>query len=124
MARPQLSAARVPTPGPWLVHGEPEAEFSLPAVVGDAATEEQAGGSYLIRQDQPLVLGEANLPIAFGIRRLADATLMAAAPDLAAALLALLTSPDLTRRDLDTHTRAALTVAWDLLVRVAPHLEI
>ena len=49
---------------------------------------------------------------------------MAAAPDLAAVLLRLLTSPALTRADLDPGTGEALAAAWDILVRVAPHLEI
>jgi len=49
---------------------------------------------------------------------------MAAAPDLAAALPRLLTSPDLMAPDLDPSTRVGLTAAWDLLVKVAPHLEI
>ena len=71
-----------------------------------------------------LFSGGSLLHIATGIQRLADAKLMAASPELAEALLRLLTSPDLMTDDLDPQTRARIAIAWDLLVRAAPHLEI
>ncbi|MGG3810895.1 hypothetical protein ABEV34_04455 [Methylorubrum rhodesianum] len=55
---------------------------------------------------------------------MADARLIAAAPELAERLLALLVAPALGNRDLDAGTRAAVDAAWMLLVRVAPQLEI
>ncbi|MCJ2070776.1 hypothetical protein MKK75_18595, partial [Methylobacterium sp. J-030] len=64
------------------------------------------------------------LHIATGIQRLADAKLIAAVPDLTTVLLRLLTTPELMRDDLAPNTCDAVTVAWGLLVRVAPHLEI
>lgn len=127
MAAPKLRAANVPTPGPWLVRGEPDDGVPVAdATLGvEPATEEQPGGwPYLIRQDRAFALGDCPLHLATGIQRLADAKLMAAAPDLAAALLSLLISPGLTAYILDPDTRAALTPAWSLLVRVAPHFEI
>lgn len=127
MAGRSLSAARVPTPGPWLVRGMAEADAS-PAelMLGVApATEEQPGGwPYFIRQDRPVEFGGSCLHIATRIQRLADAKLIAAAPDLTTVLLRLLTTPGLMRPDLDPRTRDAVVDAWDLLVRVAPHLEI
>lgn len=115
----------MPTPAPWIVRAEPAADVAPRAVTEDGvAGDEQAGGFCLIGAESLHALGETDLPIALGIQRLADATLMAGAPDLAAALLALLTSPDLLRRDLDPLTRAAVAAAWHLLVRVAPHLQI
>ena len=123
VARPKLPAARVPTPGPWIVHATAQ-EVATAATDVTPTGEERAGSfTYALHQDRALT-GGAPLHLAGGIPRLADATLMAAAPDLAAAMLTLLTSPDLMRRDLDAGTRTAITVAWDLLVRVAPHLEI
>ena len=127
MAAPKLRAADVPTPGPWLVRGEAgEGAPSRDAMFGvEPATEEGAGGwPYLVRQDREFALGDCPLHLATGIQRLADARLMAAAPDLAAVLLRLMTSPALTRADLDPGTGEALAAAWDILVRVAPHLEI
>ena len=62
--------------------------------------------------------------LASGIQRVADAQLMATAPDLAAVLLRLLTTPTLIAVDLDPCTRAQVDAAWTLLVRAAPHLEI
>lgn len=89
------------------------------------ATEEQPGGwPYFIRRARPVEFGGSCLHIATGIQRMADATLIAAAPDLTEVLLRLLTTPDLMRADLDSQTRDAVVGAWDLLVRVAPHLEI
>ncbi|WP_145984597.1 hypothetical protein [Methylobacterium aquaticum] len=62
--------------------------------------------------------------IATGIQRLADAQLLAAAPDLAAMLLRLLTAPALGARDLDSRTREVVDAAWSLLIRVTPQLEV
>ena len=127
MARPRLPPARVPTPGPWLVRVEAEASATPEAAMGgvEPTSEDRPGGfPYLIRQDRPLEPGDTDLHLAIGIQRLADAELMAAAPDLAAALLALLTTSGLTCRDLDPITREAVAAGWSLLVRVAPHLEI
>ena len=127
MAAPKLRAADVPTPGPWLVRGEAgEGAPARDTMLGvEPATEDGSGGwPYLIRQDREFTLGDCPLHLAAGIQRLADAKLMAAAPDLAGVLLRLLTSPPLTRADLDSGTREVLAAAWDLLVRVAPHLEI
>ena len=127
MAAPKLRAADVPTPGPWLVRGEAdEGASARDAMLGiEPATKIGSGGwPYLIRQDQEFALGDCALHIATGIQRLADARLMAAAPDLAAALLSLLIAPGLRARDLDPATQAAQTAAWELLVKVAPHLGI
>lgn len=127
MAGRKLNAGNVPTPGPWLVRGEADANASAEEVrLGvEPATENRPGGwPYLIRQDRPLEPGGGGLHLATGIQRLADARLMAAAPEFAQTLLRLLTSPDLTRNDLDSQTRQVVMGAWDLLVRAAPHLEI
>ncbi len=127
MAGRSLSAARVPTPGPWLVRGAAEADASPAEIMLGVvpATEEQPGGwPYFIRRDRPVEFGGSCLHIASNIQRLADAKLMAAAPDLTAVLLRLLTAPDLMRADLDQRTGDAVVDAWDLLVRIAPHLEI
>lgn len=127
MAGRRLPAAAIPTPGPWLVRGEAPAGAS-PAqmMLGiKPASEERPGGwPYLIRQDRPLEPGGCPLHIATGIQRLADARLIAAAPDLAAALLQLLIAPALRAPDLDSCTRVAVDAAWVLLVPVAPQLEI
>ena len=123
----KLPAAAIPTLGPWLVRGTPEAD-AAPAelMLGvEPATAEHVGGwPYFIRRNRPVEPRGCPLHIAVGIQRLADARLIAAAPDLTAALLRLLISPGLTTRDLDPRTRDAVTVGWDLLVAVAPHLEI
>ena len=123
----ELPAAAIPTPGPWLVRGEADADAS-PAdrMLGiEPASEDRSGGwPYLVRQDRPFAPGECPLHIAVGIQRLADARLIAAAPDLAAALLRLLIAPALTAHGLDGRTREAADAAWALLVRVAPQLEI
>lgn len=127
MTAPRLRAADIPTPGPWLVRGEAgEGASAAEAMLGvDPATEDQPGGwPYLIRQNRPVALGDTPLHIATGIQRLADAQLMAAAPDLATALFRLLTSSALTKSGLDLRTVAVVMSAWDLLVRVTPHLEI
>lgn len=127
MAGRKLAAADIPTPGPWLVRGQAdEGAPPIQTMLGvEPATANGPGGwPYLIRPDRPLKPGGSLLHLALGIQRLADARLMAAAPDLADALLRLLTSPDLMTDDLDPHTRARIATAWDLLVRVAPHLEI
>jgi hypothetical protein len=127
MAGHRLSAAAVPTPGPWLVRGEAEPGASTVALmlgVPPAANDGLSGWPYFVRCDGPVEPGGSHLHIASGIQRLADAKLIAAAPDLAATLLRLLTSPALMRADLDERTQEAVTGAWDLLVRVAPHLEI
>lgn len=127
MAGRKLPAAAVPTPGPWLVRGAVDDSASpLELMLGvEPATDERPGGrSYFIRRVQPIERDDGPLHIANGIYRLADARLIAAAPDLTALLLRLLTSPDLTRHDLDPGTCTARDAAWDLLVHVAPHLEI
>lgn len=123
----KLAAADIPTPGPWLVRGEAEPGASPAEVMlgVEPATHERPGGwPYLIRRDNPVEHGGCPLHVAVGIQRLADARLIAAAPDLAAVLLRLLTAPDLGRRDLDPCTREAIDAAWAMLVRVVPHLEI
>lgn len=127
MAGPKLNGADVPTPGPWLVRGE--ADEGAPArdtMLGvEPATEQGAGGwPYFIRQERAFAPGDCPLHLATGIQRLADARLMAAAPDLAAALLRLLISPDLGVRDPDPETKAAQTAAWRLLADVAPQLKV
>ena len=127
MAGSKLNGADAPTPGPWLVRGEagPDAPAEVAMVgVEPAAVARSGGWPYFIRPDRPFEPGSCPLHIATGIQRLADAKLMAAAPDLAAALLRLLTAPDLMAPYLDPGTRGALTAAWDLLVKVAPHLQI
>ena len=123
----RLKASDVPTPGPWVVRGETtaSARARVPLLGTGPATDDRPNGwPYLIRQDRPVEPGAGPLHIATGIPRLADAKLMAAAPDLAGTLLGLLTSPELMRHDLDLRTRRIIDVAWDLLVRVTPHLEI
>ncbi|WP_342148005.1 hypothetical protein [Methylorubrum sp. SB2] len=106
-----------------------EAETEAPparAMLGvEPAGDDCPGGwPYFVRRDIPVEPGGCPLHIATGIQRLADARLIAAAPDLAAALLALLVAPAITAHGLDAHTRTAVDAAWALLVRVAPHLEI
>lgn len=127
MAGRKLLAAQVPAPGPWLVRGKADLDASAEvAMLGfEPAREGLPGGfSHLIRQDQPFAPGNGPLHLATGIQRLADTTLMAAAPDLAEMLLRLLSAPDLTAADLDPRTRAMIDTAWTLLVRAAPHLEV
>jgi hypothetical protein len=109
------------------VRGEAEPGASAAAMmlgVPSAANDRPGGWPYFVRRNMPLEPGGSSLHVATGIQRLADAKLIAAAPDLAAALLRLLTAPELMRAGLDERTREAVTAAWDLLVRVAPHLEI
>ncbi|MFY9294833.1 MAG: hypothetical protein WAP03_29740 [Methylorubrum rhodinum] len=77
-----------------------------------------------MRRDTSIERGDCPLHIAIGIQQLADARLIAAAPDLAAALLRVLTIPAHMRHDLDAATRTAIDAAWALLIQVAPHLEI
>ena len=127
MAAPRLRAADISTPGPWVVRGEAgEGASAAEAMLGvEPATEDAPGGwPYLIRQNRPVALGDCPLHFAIGIQRLADARLMAAAPDLADALLQLLIAPGLTKAGLDPRTQEVVAGAWDLLVRVTPHLEI
>ena len=127
MARPVIPAGRVPTPGPWLVRGEAEPSSTPEMVmlgVEPAADNRPGGWRYSIQQDRAFARGDGPRHLATGIQRLADARLMAAAPDLASVLLRLLTSPALTRHALDADTCAARDAAWSLLVRVTPHLEI
>ncbi|TNC08786.1 hypothetical protein FF100_28560 [Methylobacterium terricola] len=91
----------------------------------EPAAEDRLGGwPYFIRRDAPVEPGGCPLHIATGIQRLADAQLIAAAPDLAATLLRLLIAPALGARNLDARTRDAIDAAWPLLIRVAPQLEI
>lgn len=122
-----MTAGDVPTPGPWLVRGEAH-EGSSPEIVMlgvEPATEDGRGGwPYLIRQDRTVEVGGSLLHLATGIQRLADAIVMAAAPELAGALFRLLTSPVILAGDLDPGTRDAVARGWALLVRAAPHLEI
>lgn len=127
MAGRRLPAAAISTQGSWLVRGEAEPGASPAAVmlgIEPAAEDRPGGWPYFIRRDAPVEPGGCPLHIATGIQRLADARLIGAAPDLAAALLQLLTAPALTAHDLDARTRKAIDEAWALLVRVAPHLEI
>jgi hypothetical protein len=127
MAGRRLSAADVPTPGPWLVHGEAEPGASAVALmhgVPPAANDGPGGWPYFVRRNVPVEPDGSHLHIASGTQRLADAKLIAAAPAFAAALLRLLTTPDLMQAELDARTQEAMAAAWDLLVRVAPHLEI
>ncbi|WP_237480601.1 hypothetical protein [Lichenibacterium dinghuense] len=125
MAAPRLRAADIPTAGPWLVRGEAgEGASAGEAMLGvEPATEDRPGGwPYLIRQNRLMAAGDCPLHLATGIQRLADARLMAAAPDLAAALLRLLTSSALTKHGFDLRTVAVVMSAWEVLVRVTPHL--
>lgn len=72
----------------------------------EPTSKDRSGGCpYLVRQDRPLAAGECPLHLTTGIQGLAESRLMAAAPELAAAVMWLFTSPN-------------------LLLRVAPHLEI
>lgn len=127
MAGRAMTGGDLPTPGPWLVRGDAE-EGAHPAeaMLGvEPATEGRPGGwPYLIRQDRAVEVGGSLLHLATGIQRLADATLMAAAPDLVAALFALLTSPRILAGDLAADTRRAVGAGWVVLVQAAPHLEI
>ncbi|TXM66635.1 hypothetical protein FV226_23210 [Methylobacterium sp. WL12] len=127
MCRPTIPASQVPTTGPWLVRfkANHRASHIKQAFWVEAATDDRVGdGPYLILQDRTFAPGETPLQLALAIQRLADARLIAIAPDLAAALFWLLTSPALTRHDLDPRTREAQDAAWQLLVWVTPHLEI
>jgi hypothetical protein len=127
MARARLSAVAIPTPGPWRVRGQADPEAPPHEVIlGIAlASDGRPGGwPYFVRRAATVERGDGPLHIATGIQRLADARLIAAAPDLAAALLSVLTAPALRRHDLDAVTRAAIDAAWALLIRAAPHLEI
>lgn len=127
MAGRAMTAGHLPTPGPWLVRGE-AGEGAAPAdlMLGvEPATEDRPGGwPYFIRQDRAVEVGGSLLHLAVGVQRLADATLMAAAPELAEALFRLLTSPTILTGHLDAETRETVAVAWALLVRAAPHLQI
>ena len=127
MAGHRLDAGDVPTPDPWLVQGEAEAGASPDvAMLGiePARDDRPDGWPYLIAQDRPAEPGDGSLHVATGIQRFADARLLAAAPDLAQALLGLLTTPELMRAEREGDTRQIVDAVWDLLVRVAPHLEI
>lgn len=134
MAAPKLRAVDVPTLGPWLVRGEAGGgglAANLLSGVTPGIEGQQPGWPYFIRQSRPTIPGACPLHrkigagrLASDIPRLADAKLMAVAPDLADALLRLLIAPDLRHADLDPRTRLAIATGWDLLVRVAPHLEI
>ena len=107
----KLSAAAIPTPGPWLVHSMADADAApaeLMLGVEPATAELASGWPYFIRRNRPVEPGGCPLHIAVGIQRLADARLIAVAPDMTAVLLRLLTSPPLTARDLDPHTRKAI----------------
>ena len=124
MAGRRHSAGCVPTPGPWLVRGtagEDASPLELMLDLAPATDEAPGGWPYLIRCRHPVEPGGCCLHIACGIQRLADAQLMAAAPELAAGLLGLLTAPDLSHHNLNRRTRLAVSTGWDLLVAVAPH---
>lgn len=107
MAGRGLPASAIPTAGPWLVRGEadpgaPPAQAMLG--VEPAADDRPGGWHYFIRRDAPVEPGDCPLHVAIGIQRLADALLIAAAPDLATTLLRLLTAPALGAGDLETST--------------------
>lgn len=122
MAGRELDPADISTTGPWLVRSDSEPDTAMPSFeLGP--NEEQGHRRYLIRQAWPMEPG-GSIPLATGIQRLADARVMAASPDLADTLLRLLISPELNREGIEPHTRQARDAAWDLLVRVTPHLEI
>lgn len=127
MAGLKHNRTATPTPGPWLVRGEaepgaPPAEVILG--VEPAMADRPSGWPYFVRPNHPVARGGCPLHIATGIQRLADARLIAAAPDLAALLLQVLTAPACTAEGLDGHTRAAVEAGWAVLVRAAPHLEV
>ena len=112
--RRPLATWDIPTPRPWLVRGEADADAS-PAeqMLGvEPATPERPGDWPLfIRRNAPVEPGGCPLNIAIGIQRLADARLIAAAPDIAVALLRLLTAPALGQHDLDPRTHEAVAAA-------------
>jgi len=121
----KLDPADIPTLGSWQVGREAEAD--APPELGMSSVEpttndEPGGRAYIIRQAGLIEVG--GIPIAHSIRRVADARLMAAAPELADALVRLLTSPELNRQGIDPRTQRVRDAAWVLLMRVAPHLEI
>ncbi|GJD30580.1 hypothetical protein PMNALOAF_1827 [Methylobacterium adhaesivum] len=118
MAGRKLDPTDVPTLGPWQVGSEGEAD----APPEPATNDDPSSPAYLIRQARPIEMG--GIPIAHSIRRVADARLMAAAPDLADALVRLLTSHELNGQGIEPRTQRERDAAWVLLVRVAPHLEI
>ena len=127
MAGHHLPVARIPTPGPWLVRGEAEADASPAEVmlgVAPATADKPGGWPYFICRDAPVEPGGCPLHIATGIQRLAAARLIAAAPDLAAALLSVLIASDLRRHNLYPRTRKAVDAAWSPLVWTTPHLEV
>lgn len=127
MAGRRLHPADIPTPGPWRVRGaaKPETPSATAIREFEVTTKEgPGGGPYIIRRARSADEVGGRPDIAGGIHRLADARLLAAAPDLADALLRLLISPALNTRGIDPNTRAVRDAAWGLLIRVAPHLEI
>ena len=106
-----MTASLTSTPGPWLVRGDPgdDASPELATHGTTPSTDEQPGGfPYFIRQHRELPPGGCHLHLAIGIQRLADAILMAAAPDLLAAVVRLLGCPDLSLDELDPATRIAI----------------
>lgn len=104
---------------------EPGVASAVTMLGVEPATGDCSGGwPYLVRRDAPVEPSECPLHIAKGIQRIAGAQLIAAAPELSAMLLRLLTAPAATAHDLDARSRAAVDAAWALLVRIAPHLEI
>jgi hypothetical protein len=79
------------TPGPWVLRGEAHAEDGADETqvsfgVDPAIDGKSGGWPYLIRQDREFAMGEGVLHLAHGIQIAADARLIAAAPDMLAAL--------------------------------------
>lgn len=93
-----MSAHKLHTPGPYIVRGEIEAGTPGYAMGTDPALEDGAaprdcGWPYFIRENREFAPGSGPLWLAHGIQRKADADLFAAAPDMLAALRAVLGCP-------------------------------
>ena len=74
------------TAGPWIVRGEPEGND---APMGLSPDNERGGHNwpFFIRQDREFPVGQTPLWLAHGIQDRQDAQLMAASPELLAALV-------------------------------------